>query len=126
MKDKVCDYKYAKELDELGFDCDSHTGYWLHWIRETDYYIWFSSTGKVDIFLKENNYPKNNLIEAYGSDDLLNWLEKNTGDIWYLIQQESNYVVRKSWQDYAFSQDPKPSNALAKAIITILKGKNNE
>ena len=118
MKNKIIDYSLAKELHELGFDFDSYTG-WYGYSDITEDTLYFGDTT-----------PDAEEIKAYCSDDLLMWLKDNSDfdvvDLLYALKDDNNFYAYYSINNFQDAcEDPKPSNALAKAIITILKEKQN-
>jgi hypothetical protein len=119
MKEKVTNFELSEKLSELGFESDSHTGYWFRAgiifdkkeiCGSANYKIW------TDEHL---SYP--NQIKAYNCWDLLMWLQKE--------KTLRNYKLEIGHSDFCFepyeaiTEEIQPQNALARAIIKTLKEK---
>jgi len=73
MENKVTSYELSKQLHELEFDCENHTGWWGIQIANTDE----SPTGSVQWFhhlCTETWEICKSPTKAYDCDDLLGWL----------------------------------------------------
>lgn len=114
MKNKVTSYELSKRLDELGFDCNSHTGWWGLDVATPDIIEWF-----------ESSYYVHGRCKAYDCHDLLMWLSPNTnldlcnvldpfnGDLWESRINPSG--------DEPNSYHEKPQESLGLSIVKILQ-----
>lgn len=119
MKTKVTSYELSKKLSELGFDSQTHCGWW--WLYEDG-----------DIELGDKEYPEYAKVKyiasykAYDCHDLLTWLSNyswktDTDYKLLLLSCESNYFIEREGIDYLSGDQDEPQNALASAIVKILE-----
>ena len=105
MENKVTSYETSKRLHELGFDSESHCGWWD---MEGD----FSMSEDVPGW-----YPEPQ-IKAYDCHDLLMWLTENNPFAFEL------YIKDEIIGDYFLNVNldaNQTHEALAKAVIKILE-----
>lgn len=131
MQQKVTNYEISKRLDELGFECESHCGWWLGLLQEDlktykwVYAIRYKCEDDGDIKMK---------YKAYGCWDLLMWFRKQQRQISNINFTNSFMQIRQEFFDVEFydthrekekrvhcPDEDHPQNALAKAIIKILE-----
>ena len=105
MQEKMVDYTLCKRLDELRFECETHTGWYNAYTRH-----WHEIKKSIPVYLQ---------IKAYDCWDLLMWLMCNQND-WRLwgAAQDYHFVANSQGDD-------QPQNALAKAVIKILEEQND-
>jgi len=137
MQNKVVSYELCKELDELGFESEGHTGWWLLDTTEPIYvdytgrksrrnirgqvvYLGWINIDDLPIMVK-NGYA----IKAYDCWDLIMWLQKNEAFEHIQISKHFSVGAMNHTDEYTvdISHDPVVQNAPAKAIIAILKEK---
>ncbi len=123
---KYTDYELSKQLHELGFESKSHCGWWgraansiaileycvLHELETEEVYNkYVYHDGFADF---QQGY------KAYDCYDLLMWLQKVDN-----IESKpySFYIGMSTFWMTKGEYDTNPANALAKAIIQILKEK---
>ena len=139
MENKVTSYELSKQLHELEFDCENHTGWWGIQIANTDE----SPTGSVQWFhhlCTETWEICKSPTKAYDCDDLLGWLayhqEMAACWEWKLIYRPYSitpadghgvgFVGTVGSLKFGYTcQAEQPVNALAQIIIRILKEVNN-
>lgn len=120
MKEKVTSYEISKKLHELGFESESHYGWWYK-----EY-----GCAKVDDKYQICWYPYDDLNEeqveckAYDCWDLLRWLYNNEP----INQVRALIIAHKFWYKNEFLDtndydDDQPQNALGLAVIKILEEK---
>jgi len=111
MSEKVTNYELSKQLHDLGFDSDSHSGWWQEYEGKT-FYLKHNEDVREDI-------PMSKFYKAYDCWDLLMWLDN--GGI-YKDSEKHYYVTQyMPWGPVHHESDPEPQNALALAVIAILK-----
>ena len=133
MKQKIVDYELCKELDELNFECDSHTGWWIIPFDETRKPIWVLDPS---LFPFDPDDPFEwESIKAYLCWDLLMWAKK-TRELRSKVSSlmipnalesrfQPNLAINECWaDDIAIKcRELFPQNALARAVREILKEK---
>lgn len=122
MKDKVTSYEISKRLDELGFECESHCGWWSY---SEEYLPHEEEKG----FIIDKCSPK-----AYDCWDLLMWLKENSIfsdadviDLLYCVKEDNDFYAHHfngMKKDVAISSQPQ--DALGLAVIKILEERNND
>jgi hypothetical protein len=122
MQEKIVDYELCRRLDELGFKCETHTGFWeITTIEGSMNYLWGTDTRTtikwVSKLCKNIKHYKVKPIKAYDCWDLLNWAYKTSprlSDKWKQVMKE-----------FSKGLCHQPQNALAKAVIKILEEQND-
>ena len=112
MEDKVCSYELAKQLHDLKFECKSHCGWWeIYPFGEANW----RDREEIIVFHK---------IKAYDCHDLLMWLRDRKT---YKGMESLNINITDfDFSPYeALTESYQPQEALAKAVIEILKEKLN-
>ncbi len=121
---KVTNYELSKELSECGFESETHMGWYIRYgfevFTKKPKYVW--SDHKV--WIDEHTEPDTvEPIKAYDTWDLLMWLNK------YRSQYYKELSIHGCLDHGLFNcpigsdtnRSPQPQNALAMAIIKILK-----
>lgn len=124
-ENKCTSYEISKQLSELGFDCQSHYGWWsisLELEGEFEYWIhrWISEKD-----LPSGQYQK--YIKAYDCYDLLIFLQncdevkEEIDNSFKSLSFNKSFVV---WDNYVSrTGDTQPQNALGKSCIKILQAR---
>lgn len=119
MKAKVTSYEISKRLSELGFDSESHTGWWLPPLV-TDAYkqsrpLWANRQYEFMDY-KDASGNVNKAVKAYDTWDLLMWLQDNkpTQNLYIGLEEFSFMMCKRADQ---------PQNALGLAVIKLLEEK---
>ena len=108
MSNKVTRFETSKKLDELGFDCESHTGLYS---PEGIYCTW------------DGGYRKG-FIEAYSCWDLLMWFNKQQFEQQMQLDTTDDDIevyLHKSGLKNDLYFDAQPQEALGKAVVAILE-----
>ncbi len=124
MESKVTNYEISKRLHELGFECESHCGWWSI-SEEHNKAQWnvFKPTVATQTYI---------IVKSYDCWDLLMWLRKNQ---WLKSPHHTTFLVGKNtfsamvedlyennlyWEAIEKTANSKPQNALGLAVIKIL------
>ncbi len=131
---KVTSYKLSKQLAELGFDNKNYTGWWVEILGSYSPPESIAEEGFIEEIKWQKRKPRKdrgdieNYYKAYDCRDLFFWLAQckfasfQPGFSLRVYRDLSNnYFEVLEYQAECFQ----PQNALAKAIIEILKEKNN-
>lgn len=113
MENKITSYTLSKRLDELGFDCESHTGLWREYVN---YHLpeYVSNYGETEIDFSKG-YDRS--IKAYDCHDLLMWLRVNKPLCSLYIGTETFNI---QFADSFKPDSDHPQEALAQAVLKIL------
>ena len=148
MKEKVTSFEISKKLHELGFESDSHCGWWLERPRNSitgnqmspvyfenwQYEEWIDMPEGVysSGYQAKEGYT---LFKAYDCWDLFIFLKnheiKEDLDLDFDFYFSMRLSKFRAWWDYSSNRenidDSQPQNALGLAVIKILeeKGVNN-
>jgi hypothetical protein len=136
MTNKVTSYEISKRLDELGFECDSHCGWWNYY-GEGFAPEWTESLYLVDTSADPSNllaFPEHTAWKAYDCFDLLMWLRDNMENKY---QGAHSYIHKVFWihhdsvggfaivdtpiDGYPWGRADEPQNALGLAVIKTLE-----
>jgi len=124
MKNKVTSWELSKRLDDLGFECEGHTGLWREYVN---YHLpeYVSNYGETEIDFSKG-YDRS--IKAYDCHDLLTWLNygKNPdvmGFKLYDSEDIDNEEVFFSVELYKekYFRAYQPQEALGLAVVKILE-----
>ena len=132
MKEKVTSYEISKRLHELGFECESHCGWWGR-------YRYYKGVEYNERF-PEVRSRENPGIKAYDCWDLLMWLRKRRQQlpVFYSLHdniyrhdlEEEHFSVAEKYIEKEYSTGgasaAEPQNALGKAVIKILEEQNEK
>jgi hypothetical protein len=112
---KYTSYEISKRLHELGFDSNSHCGWWM------------LSTYEHQIFWTNEKFSGDK-CKAYDCYDLILYSRQKGTYGNQIINLEPRGFGGKTWVNVAYGdkyreycEDLEPQNALAQAIIKILK-----
>lgn len=131
MKNKCTSYETSKRLLELGFKSETHCGWWQVDKEITGEEVlmsakFFLDYEKIQLFF-ERNQVTSNIYKAYDCHDLLMWLKKRTTGKLFLNKNfnfDADFMFfKEKYQRHYLSEsnDEQPQEALAKAVIKILK-----
>ena len=111
MENKVTNYSLSKQLHDLGFDCESHTG---------TYYL--GEWNESNCLHRDTDRP--DPIKAYDCHDLLMRLAECSSFLNLYPNESSQNCFHAEVRNKPRLTDTQPQNALAKAIIEILQTKD--
>jgi len=123
MSEKVTSFELSKRLHELGFDCESHTGWWL------EDSIYYEGTFYQELRPTSEQTEDYKFIpyKAYDCWDLLMWLQCNNKKIpghYQLWIHESVFEVVEEgcgYREQVGKESASPVNCLALAVVKILE-----
>lgn len=129
MKEKVTSYDISKKLHDLGFECESHCGWWTDCNKGVRYH------GPKQIFYTESSLggPDRIPVKAYDCHDLLMWLKSNDDEpVLRFLDEEYGFEGEVTLQKgrflqqsdiWGYGRDQQPQNALGLSVIKILEEK---
>lgn len=117
MQNKVTSYSISQRLAELGFEAESHNGWWrgLVFNYQTQLQKWE--------YCRDEPTEYTQLVKAYDCHDLLMWFKTNHTPTWITV---FSFGLRIDLSEaVAVEPTDEPTNALGLAVIKILeKGEN--
>lgn len=131
MQEKVTNYEISKGLKELGFDCRTHTGWWISDFHGNEC-TWLSDKDYKELDARDWSEIKYS-FKAYDCWDLLMWLKErrqsnceHADSFQLVVPFLGNFFVEANMaRDFCGKMEPQ--NALGLAVIKILeeiKGEN--
>lgn len=138
MNMKVTSFEISKRLDELGFECESHCGWWMYPKNESINKAWNFHHYVSDQIYKECKLdPHSADIEhweykAYDCWDLLMWLRQlRKGYDYEMLELEVDakgfefFKLQSHYETKEWISHEEPQNALGLAVIKILEESSN-
>lgn len=123
-QDKATSYEISERLDELGFECESHCGWWANIAGKPIDYSCYPWEFVLQLPPEQLIIQK---IKAYDCWDLLMWLNEQPQ---LEIEDDIDMQIRPTfmiyWDDFGKNaeESKNPLNALGLAVIKILEEKN--